>query len=174
MATQAESSVLLPQPQVQRIATPYRRGIVAGLYGAAAIALWFFAIDTSLRRPLYTPTVLGMALFQRGAGLEQLATVKPSIQMTLMFSVVHCTVFIVLGIAVARLLVERRPNLWMSILLLFVVVQFGFLAFGMRFAALTVDALGMQQVVIGNVLAAIAMAGYLWWHAPAAATTSQS
>ena len=47
----------------------YDEGIVAGLLGAATIAIWFLILDMIQGRPLYTPTVLGTALFRGGAGL---------------------------------------------------------------------------------------------------------
>ena len=49
--------------------TVYLEGIRAGLVGASIIALWFLIVDTIAGRPLYTPTVLGAALFHGGAGL---------------------------------------------------------------------------------------------------------
>jgi len=46
----------------------YQEGIVAGLIGAATVAIWFFIADAINGRPLYTPTVLGTALFRGGGG----------------------------------------------------------------------------------------------------------
>jgi hypothetical protein len=37
----------------------YFDGAVAGLLGAAVIAIWFLFMDAVTRLPLYTPTVLG-------------------------------------------------------------------------------------------------------------------
>ena len=45
----------------------YQEGLIAGLVGAATVAIWFLIIDTIQGRPLYTPAVLGAALFHRGA-----------------------------------------------------------------------------------------------------------
>ena len=47
----------------------YKEGFVAGLIGAATIAVWFLILDMIQGRPLYTPTVLGTALFRGSAGL---------------------------------------------------------------------------------------------------------
>ena len=49
----------------------YREGIVAGIFGAATIAVWFFVLDMFGGRPFYTPTVLGTMLFRHGVGLDQ-------------------------------------------------------------------------------------------------------
>jgi hypothetical protein len=40
----------------------YVEGVVAGLIGAATIAIWFFVLDLYNGRPFYTPNVLGAAL----------------------------------------------------------------------------------------------------------------
>ncbi len=42
--------------------TVVQDGVVAGLIGAATIAIWFLVVDTINGRPLYTPTVLGTAI----------------------------------------------------------------------------------------------------------------
>jgi hypothetical protein len=34
-------------------------GVIAGLVGAATIAIWFLFMDAVTRLPLYTPSVLG-------------------------------------------------------------------------------------------------------------------
>src|SRR5262249_56241902 len=47
----------------------YQEGLIAGLVGAATVALWFLIIDAIQGRPPYTPTVLGAALFGRAAAL---------------------------------------------------------------------------------------------------------
>ncbi|PYN49534.1 MAG: hypothetical protein DMD95_00925 [Candidatus Rokuibacteriota bacterium] len=62
----------------------YQEGLIAGLVGAATVALWFLVIDSIQGRPLYTPTVLGTALFGRGAGLPW-PDVGPDFGMVLMF-----------------------------------------------------------------------------------------
>ena len=44
----------------------YVEGIIAGIIGAATIAIWVLILDTINGHPLYTPTLLGTALFGRG------------------------------------------------------------------------------------------------------------
>src|SRR5947209_9093121 len=81
----------------------YQEGLIAGLVGAATVALWFLVIDSIQGRPLYTPTVLGTALFGRGAGLAW-PNVRPDLEMVLMFTWVHGLAFVVVGGVIARLL----------------------------------------------------------------------
>ena len=40
-----------------------REGLIAGLVGAGAVALWFFVIDLLSGRPFFTPAMLGGAVF---------------------------------------------------------------------------------------------------------------
>ena len=57
----------------------YVEGLVAGLIGAATIAVWFFILDLYNGRPFYTPNVLGAALSLSGAVREP-ATVPFSME----------------------------------------------------------------------------------------------
>src|SRR5262249_57069704 len=75
----------------------YQQGFLAGLVGAATVALWFLIVDTFNGRPLYTPTVLGTALFRHGAGLGAAETLPISFEMVWMFTWVHALVFAAIG-----------------------------------------------------------------------------
>src|SRR5262244_4467319 len=44
-------------------------GLIAGIIGAAIIAIWFLFLDAVIRLPFYTPTVLGEGLFLRAQDL---------------------------------------------------------------------------------------------------------
>jgi hypothetical protein len=146
----------------------YQEGIVAGLIGAATVAIWFLIVDAINGRPLYTPTVLGTALFRGGEGLASPETLAINLEMVLMFTWVHGLVFIVIGGVASRLLgyAEHNPNIGFGILLLFVVFEFGFVAVNMAFADAVLRALTWQAVLVGNLLAAAAMAGYFWRRHP--------
>lgn len=170
MAT-AESDVTsqaLPASTTAEMSRLYQEGMVAGVIGAATIAIWFLIVDTFNGRPLYTPTVLGTALFKGGAGLASPESLAVNLEMVLMFTWVHGLVFIVIGGIASRLLglAEKNPNIGFGILLLFVVFEFGFVAVNMLFAADVLRALTWQAVLVGNLLAAAAMAGYFWRRHP--------
>lgn len=143
-------------------------GIIAGMIGAAIIAIWFLILDIFKGRPLYTPTVLGTALFGRGEGLSSLESISVSWEMTLMFTWVHGMVFAVIGGFASYLigLAEKNPNLGFGFLLLFVVLEFGFIGAAFLFAEPILHALAWPMVLIGNLLAAAGMAGYLWLRHP--------
>lgn len=145
-----------------------QEGLVAGLIGAATIAIWFLILDTFRGRPLYTPTVLGTAIFRQGEGLAAPEAIPVSFEMVLLYTWVHVLVFCMLGGVAAWLLTEaeRRPNLGFGVLLLFVIFAFGFVAVTMLFAEDVLQRLTWQAILVGNLLAAAAMAGYFWRRHP--------
>jgi len=146
----------------------YQEGIVAGIIGAATIAIWFLILDAINGRPLYTPTVLGTALFRRGEGLTSPETLPVSLGTTLMYTWVHGLIFCVIGGIASRLLAlaEQNLNLGFGILLFFVVFEFGFVGAAFLFAQPVLHALAWPAVLFGNLLAAAAMAGYFWRRHP--------
>jgi hypothetical protein len=140
----------------------YQEGFLAGIVGAGAVALWFLVLDSIAGRPFYTPSVLGTALFRRGAGLESLETLPVSYEMVWMFTWVHVLAFAVLGGIASRLLAaaERNPSVGFGVLLLFVVFEAGFTLAAAVFALPVLQALTVPSIVVANLLAAAAMAGY--------------
>jgi hypothetical protein len=146
----------------------YEEGIVAGLIGAATVAIWFLILDTIKGRPLYTPTVLGTALFRARAGLSSPESLPVSFEIVLWFTWVHILVFVVIGGAAAWLirLAERDPNFGFGILLLLVVFMFGFIGVSLVFAEEVLRALAWPTILVGNLLAAGAMVGYFWRRHP--------
>ena len=149
-------------PQRPGAAAPnvYAEGILAGVVGAATIALWFLALDGVKGRPFYTPTVLGTALFRGGAGLATPEMLPVDFEMVLSFTWVHVLAFLIIGLGASRLLglAERNPSFGFGIVLLFVVFEFGFLLACMLFAEPALRALTWPEVLVGNLLAAAAMA----------------
>ena len=147
----------------------YQDGIIAGILGALAVALWFLIFDSARGRPFYTPSILGTALFGRGPSLAPLEATPVSMDMVLMFTWVHGLVFAALGGIAAWLLAvaERSPHVGFGIILLFVVFEACFTMAAYLLAAPILHALTWPAVVIANLLAAAVMAGYLWWRHPA-------
>jgi hypothetical protein len=146
----------------------YKEGVIAGTLGAATIAIWFLLLDLLWGRPLYTPTVLGTFLFTGGTGLETPESLHVPFGIVGAFTSVHWLIFVIIGVIASRLLglAEHNPNLGFGILLLFVVFEGGFLGVAMAFAQPVLRALAWQSVLVGNLLAAIAMGGYLWRRHP--------
>jgi len=169
MAVQSETpklfAVTSPSSEMSDI---YLQGIIAGAIGAATIAVWFFIIDVFNGRPFYTPSVLGTALFGRGTGLNQPQVSPISFEMVLSYTWVHGLVFCIIGGIASKLLAlaEHNVNLGFGILLLFVVFEFGFVGVGFIFAESILHALAWPAVLVGNLLAALAMTAYFWRHHP--------
>ncbi len=163
MATQTDATTI-PESRTTAL---YQEGLVAGLVGAATIAVWFLILDSLSGRPLYTPTVLGTALFRRG-GTTPLSEILPNLEMVLMFTWVHGLVFVAIGGIVARLLAlaERQPGVGFGVLMLFVFFEFGFIVAAMFFAEPILHALAWPAVLVANILAAAAMGGYFWLRHP--------
>lgn len=137
-------------------------GVVAGTLGALTIALWFFLIDLFQGRPLYTPTVLASALLygEVNTALEG----SLALRLTIGFTFVHWLLFTALGGFAAWMLgvAERNANLGFGVLLLFALMEVGFLAVVAVFAQTVFQALSWQLVLIGNLLATAVMGLYFW------------
>ena len=146
----------------------YEEGLVAGLLGAATIAVWFLILDSIAGRPFRTPTILGTAIFRGGQGLTSVESVPVSFEMVLLYTWVHALVFWVIAGVAARLLgvAERQPNAGFGILLLFVVFEFGFVAAALLFAEPVLHALTWPAILGGNLLAALVMGAYFWRRHP--------
>ena len=145
----------------------YQEGMIAGVIGAAAVALWFLLLDTAAGHPLYTPTVLGTAIFRHSA-LASPETISVSLEMVGMFTWIHVLVFAALGGAVSRLIAmaERNPSWGFGLLLLFVVFEFGFIAAASLLAAPVLRVIPWPSVLGANLLAAAAMTAYFWRRHP--------
>jgi hypothetical protein len=157
-----------PTARENELSSVYGEGIVAGLLGAATVAVWFLIVDTLNGHPLYTPTVLGTALFRGGAGLEHPETLPVSFEMVMQFTWVHALVFAAVGGIAARLLAfaEHTANVGFGIVLLFVIFEFGFVAVTMVFAEDVLRSLAWPAVLVGNLLAAAVMGAYFWRRHP--------
>ena len=142
----------------------YLDGAIAGIIGATVIAIWFLFLDAVTRLPLYTPTVLGEGLFLGEQSLASNAGGQVSLKLTLMYTGVHGLVFLVLGVIAAYLVLlpKRNLHLGISLLLLFAILELGFVGTAFVIAKPVLDELTWPIVLIGNFLAAAGMACYLW------------
>lgn len=141
----------------------YQEGMVAGVLGAASIALLFLVVDTMRGRPLLTPTVLGTAIFRGGQGLDSPETLAISGEMVFLFTWVHTLVFAGIGGLAAHgiTLAERDEHLGFGLVLLFVGLEIGFIVASLVVAEGVLTAIPWPAVLAGNLLAAGVMATYL-------------
>ena len=136
-----------------------REGIVAGVIGAAVVAIWFFVFDLLRGRPFLTPTLLGSFVF---FGVNTPAGVEPAVGPILGYTILHGLAFVAFGVVAATMMAmsEREPSLFIAFVILFAAFEvfiFGVLSIvGRAMQA----ALVWWAVLIGNLLASIAM---LWF-----------
>jgi hypothetical protein len=151
--------------------TPERKsyeGIVTGIIGAAAIAFFFLVIDVNRGRPLYTPSLLGTALF-RGRAAIGAGDVPVSIGMAAAFTVIHVLVFLGIGsfgVALTRFM-ERHPDSGFGVIMFGAAVfLYGFQAVCMIWCDALVEALSWQAMFVANLVACGSMAVYLHMRHP--------
>ena len=144
------------------------RGVAAGVVGATALALWFLIVDGSRGDPFRTPGFLAGALL----GLD---TVTRTAGHVALYTVVHYTLFILVGLTVSALLTKiyTAPSLFLGLVLGFalfdVVLYTSFTVTGVD----VVSELGWAEVVAGNLIAGVSLMGFLhmtgatppvaWW-----------
>jgi hypothetical protein len=134
--------------------------------GAAAVALWFLAVDLGQGRAFHTPAALAGALF---LGAQASSDVPVTLGLISAFTVVHLTVFGAFGVlfvAIARGL-ERAPQFVLLTILAAIVLD----ALVMPTMALTAEwvlgTIGWWSVAVGNALAIASMAWRVWSTHPA-------
>src|SRR5918992_2473512 len=138
-------------------------GVIAGLIGAAVIAVWFFIVDMVSGRPFFTPATLGHGLLDilgKHAAPDDSALIH-----VLAYTVFHFAAFMLVGLATALIvfLAQREPSILFGFIVLFVAFEVGFYAFvGLLSEATPLREFAWYQVLIGNLLAAGAMGFYFW------------
>jgi hypothetical protein len=142
-----------------------REGLIAGVLGAVAVMLWFLIIDVVNARSMFTPGALGAALF---FGARGLAEVQITPETVLGYTGVHLLSFMAVGL-IASALVEgarREPHLLLGMVLLFVVLEVLFLGVIAIVATWLLDAIHWWMIVVGNLVAAVVMGGFLLYQHP--------
>lgn len=138
-----------------------REGLMAGAIGAVAVAAWFFMVDLGMGRLLYTPAALGSALFM---GVDAPGAVEVTAATVLGYTGVHFAGFIGMGLVFAALVTraEESPPLVMGLILLFVTFETLLLGLVAILASWLLGVVPWWSIALGNLVAAAAMATYLW------------
>jgi hypothetical protein len=136
-----------------------REGVVAGLIGAAIVAVWFLIIDLARGRPFFTPGVLGNLIFHGGDVPDGAAV---SLGAVVGYSVIHGLAFVALGIVAAIMLAasERDRTLLIAVVILFAASEASVVALVGALSRSALGALAWWAILVGNLLAAAAMLGY--------------
>lgn len=138
-----------------------REGIVSGLIGAAVVAFWFLLFDLLRVQPFFTPGALGSALF---LGATSSDAVVVNAGTVIGYTLVHLGAFIVTGLIAAAVMThgEKVPSLLFGAGMLFVAFEAFFMGFIALVAEFLLGALAWWTILIGNLLATLAMGWYLW------------
>jgi len=138
-----------------------REGVVAGLIGAAVVAVWFLLFDILRGRPFLTPGLLGAMVFQ---GVNNPIGLQPTAWNVLGYTLIHGLAFVVFGIVAASLMAEseREPALFLAFVILF--AAFEVFVFGVvgAIGKSMLGALVWWAVLVGNLLASAAMLWYFF------------
>lgn len=159
--------------EAERGATPARTrksalqdGFEAGVIGAVVVAAWFLVIDLVSGQPFRTPSLLGTALTQ-GA---EVAIANPAVNVGMVYAYtgIHFALFIAFGIALASVIIqfERTPVIGYLLVVVAVIFELGFLVLILGFAKPLLEEIPWWAVLIGNLLALLAMAAYFRWRHP--------
>ena len=146
---------------VDRAHSTVREGVITGIIGATAVALWFLIVDLVRGRPFYTPSLLSRTLltfFGEGAIPES------GFLATAIYTVFHYLAFIAFGILAVWLVhrSEGTPSILAGFLILFVALQLGIFGLLAVLAETSVfGELAWYQIGFANLLAIVAMAFYL-------------
>lgn len=146
-------------------ATPHPmlyEGVLAGVIGASAIAVWFLIVDTIAGRPLFTPMTLGRGLLGAFAFEPSRTDVATPV---LVYTAFHYAAFMFVGLAASLVvyLARKQPSALFGFLLLFVVTEVGVYALvGILDVASPLGRSAWLQIMAGNVLAALAMGAFFW------------
>ena len=146
--------------QAQRRATGViGEGIVAGLVGAAVVALWYLAYDFAHGMPLRTPTLLGGVLFRGAASAPDAA--EPSL--VLAYSAVHLATFALFGIGLAGLfaLADREPMVLFGVFMLLCCLQVAFIVLLRALAEWAFEPIPWWSILVANLLATAGMLAVL-------------
>jgi hypothetical protein len=137
------------------------RGLITGLIGAGAVALWFLVLDIAQGRPFYTPAALGSLLF---LGASSPDAVRVDAGIIAAYTAIHVAAFAAGGIALewAAGRLERAPGMWLMALLTVIILEGLFIGTVGSLSGWVLGTLGVWAIIIANLAAAAAMGAWLW------------
>jgi hypothetical protein len=137
-----------------------REGLVAGLLGAVAVMVWFLVMDLVGGRAFYTPAALGSALFFGARGLAEIQITPETV---LGYTGVHLAAFMGVGLIASAMTegARREPPLLLAMVLFFVTLEVMFIGLLAIVAAWLLDGIRWWMILVGNLIAAAVMGGYL-------------
>ncbi len=154
-------------PDLNGIATRARavalHGAFAGAIGAAAIALWFLAVDLVVREALWTPSLVASRLLggNPGGAID--------LRLVAAYTLLHAALFIGFATALAAVVTGRERPLRFPAVAGggFLALECGALLGSASFAPGLAAEIGHGWLAAGNAVAALGMAAYFASYAEA-------
>lgn len=143
-----------------------REGLVVGLLGAAAVAIWFLVIDLVGGRLFFTPAALGSVIFH---GATSAAEVRIDVVTVLGYTGFHLAAFLITGLVAAAIVVfaeDRHAYVLLGAVLLFVTFETFFIGVLTIVAQWLLEVIPWWSIAVANLIAAAVMATYLWRRHP--------
>jgi len=136
-----------------------REGLLSGLLGAGAVAVWFLLYDIAAGVPLRTPALLGAALFH---GLRDPSALVITAPLVAEYTAVHGLAFVLFGWVAAALLAlaDREPRLLFAFIMLFCCFEVFTFVMIQALAQWLLEAIAWWTILAGNLLASAVMLGY--------------
>jgi len=141
--------------------TVVRDGVVAGVLGATAVAIWFLGVDMLYSHALATPAGLGRGLLRPFGPPGS----EGDMTFVAVYTVFHYAAFIAAGLLVSAIVywAQKQPTVRAGAMMLFVSFEIGFYGLSAaRQESPFLGALGWAQVATGNLIAAAVMGAYMW------------
>lgn len=139
--------------------TRFKRGLVAGLLGAAVVAVCFFILDVLIaRQPFQTPAALGSAL------LFGKTTIELSARVVAAYTVFHFLSFMAVGVLFVWIAerLERRPSFLLLAVLFLILGEALAIANLGTYAQWGLGSLGVWSVTVANLLSMGVMGWYIF------------
>ncbi len=136
-----------------------REGLVSGLLGAAAVAVWFLLYDIAAGVPFRTPALLDAVLFH---GLRDPSVLVITMPRVLEYTALHGLAFVFFGWVAAALLAlaDREPRVLFVFIMLFCCFEVFTFAMITTLAHWLLDTISWWTILAGNLLAAGVMLGF--------------
>src|SRR5258706_3947927 len=128
-----------------------RDGVIAGILGATAVAVWFLGVDVIYAHAFRTPTALGKGLLR----LFGPPTDDSVFMLVAAYTVFHYVAFIAAGLLVSVIVhwAQTQPTVLAGAPMLFVAVENGFYGLRSALGGLTsLCALRLAPAAAGQVL----------------------
>jgi hypothetical protein len=135
-------------------------GLFAGIIGAGIVMAWFFVIDSTRGKPLYTPLLLGNLILHGPQAMGETLALSP--QPIAVYTGLHVVTFVLLGIAGSYLwsLFDLHAGIGIVLAFAFVLFEAGFFILDLAVGHRLLGLLGVWAVGVGNLLSAVGMGLY--------------